>query len=235
MRNFAHRGLWKVPAEQNTLAALKAALRQGLDVETDIRWWQGEFIIKHDDPVRDEKLLKLNEVVELLGHYKTQQAALHFKYDDWKDAESLAIVDILEPVKEKVFLFDMSLDYCRQVKEKDPGIKVGVSVGDKHYHDAFAVLDEALTAGIDIIWADEWRRLYTREMVEACHARGKLMHCISPDLGVAVGHPRAEVGYDKTWRNLLAWGADGICTDRSLELKALCRSWYQQRAGADAS
>ncbi len=163
-----------------------------------------------------------------------QQAALHFKYDDWKDEKSLGITEVLQPVKDQVFLFDMSLDYCRQVRERDPGIKVGVSVGDKHYHDAFVSLEAALAADIDIIWADEWRQLYTKEMVEACHAGGKLVHYISPDLGAAVGHPRAEVGYDKTWRNLLAWGADGICTDRSLELKALCRLWYQPRAEAAA-
>jgi len=234
MRNFAHRGLWRWPAEQNTLAALGAALDLGLDVETDIRWWQGEFIIKHDYPVRGEKLLKLNEVVELLSHYKTQQAALHFKYDDWKDEKSLGITEVLQPVKDQVFLFDMSLDYCRQVKEKDLGIKVGVSVGDRHYHDAFAGLEQALAADIDIVWADEWRSLYTRELVEVCHKAGKLVYCISPDLATAVGHPRAEVGYDKTWRDLFCWGADGICTDRSLELKTLCRLWYQRRAGADA-
>lgn len=235
MKNFAHRGLWKDVAEQNTLTALEAAWRLGLDVETDVRWWQGEFVIKHDDPVKGERLTRLSEVVELLGRYQTRQAALHFKYDDWRDKKSLAVTRVLQPVKDQVFLFDMSLGYCRQVKEKDSQIKVGVSVGDKHYHDAFASLEEALVAGIDVIWADEWRKLYSKEMVVLCHRHGKQVHCVSPDLGVEVGHPQAEDGYQQTWRNLLAWGADGICTDRSLELKALCKLWYQRPDAVAAS
>lgn len=47
---LAHRGLWREPAERNSLAALEAALAESFGVETDVRDLGGQLVISHDPP-----------------------------------------------------------------------------------------------------------------------------------------------------------------------------------------
>ena len=47
---LAHRGLWKVKDEQNTLEAYRAAFVRGYGVELDVRDAGGELVISHDLP-----------------------------------------------------------------------------------------------------------------------------------------------------------------------------------------
>ncbi len=218
-RVFAHRGLWRNPEDENSLAALSRALASGFDIETDLRLLNGEFVIKHDEPLASESLPALLDAVALMQDYPERELALHFKYDDWRDPESFAVIDLLQPIKEQVFLFDMSVEFCEQLKNRDAAIRVGVSVGDKRYHEAFADLETALSSNIDVIWADEFREFYHPEVITLCHRANKLVYCISPDLAASIGHPRAHVGYREVWQNLIQWGADGICTDQSMELR----------------
>lgn len=221
MRIFAHRGLWKTAKEANTLEAMKRAFEAGFDVETDIRIQNGNFVIKHDPLLKNEVLLELKDILTLARNYTKTYIALHFKYDGQAESfPSKRIVDFLMPFADQVFLFDISRDCCQELKEINKNIKTGVSVGDKKYHDRFCDLEEALKSdSVDIIWADEYRKLYSQDFVDMCHKHGKIVYCISPDLAGVVGHPRARNGYQETWRNLIKWGADGICTDRPLELK----------------
>jgi len=51
MKILAHRGLWRTPAEHNTLASLSQAFRLGFGVETDIRDQGGKIVVAHDPPV----------------------------------------------------------------------------------------------------------------------------------------------------------------------------------------
>lgn len=229
MRIFAHRGLWNTKEEKNTLRAMEYALQEGFDLETDIRIWRGNFVIKHDLPLKDEKVPSLIDLLSILKKYKDNRVAFHFKYNDWKNPGSLEIVNMLKPFADRVFLFDMSLDYCLTLKEKNKNIKVGVSVGDKKYHDAFCDLEDALRSEIDIIWADEYRSFYSRKLIDKCREYKKIVYCISPDLASAVDHPRALKGYQETWKNLRKWGADGICTDQPRELKKLIKNNYANR------
>lgn len=226
MRIFAHRGLWQAPSDENSLVALEAALKAGFDIETDIRIRAEEFVIKHDLPDANEQLPFLDDIVQLMRQYPKQQAALHFKYDDWKQSGALEIGKHISSVAERIFIFDASIEFNRQLKKQYPVIRLGVSVGDKHYHDAFATLSQALSEpAIDVIWADEYRHFYSEELITACHEHNKVVYCVSPDIASAVQHPRAKVGYEQTWSALLEWGADGICTDHSVALQALCNSF----------
>ncbi|OGL65162.1 hypothetical protein A3B21_00285 [Candidatus Uhrbacteria bacterium RIFCSPLOWO2_01_FULL_47_24] len=225
MRIFAHKGLWKVKQEANTLVALEKALEADFDLETDIRIQNGNFVIKHDPPSANEVLLELKDALTILKGYGTRYMAIHCKYDDWKITSSLnKIIALLTPFTNQVFLFDVARSYCRELKRRNKNIKIGVSVGDKKYHDRFYDLEEAIESdGVDIIWADEYRKLYSKKFIDMCHAQGKLVYCISPDLAGAVGHPKAEDGYQETWQDLIKWGADGICTDRPLELRSFMK------------
>lgn len=223
MRVFAHRGLWNTKAEENTLRAMEQAFKEGFDLETDLRFFRGSLVIKHDPPRAGEKLPRLLELLSILKKYKDNHVALHFKYNDWKNPGSYEIADILKPFADRVFLFDMSLDYCLALKERNNALRVGVSVGDKKYHDAFCDLDDALRSEIDIIWADEYRNFYAEALIAKVHAHKKIVYCISPDLASAVKHPQAEKGYQETWKDLRKWRADGICTDQPRELKKLIK------------
>ena len=221
MRILAHKGMWSVADEANTLEAIRKAFEAGCDVETDIRMQNGRVVIKHDPPLPNEALLELTDVLALVQGDHTRMLALHVKDEDWKESAAVdTITTLLTPVADHVFLFDMSRTCCQEVKKRNRRIQTGVSVGDKKYHDRFCDAEEAVTSGIiDIIWADEYRQLYSKEFIERCHAHGKLVYCISPDLASVVGHPRAREGYQETWEDLLEWGADGICTDQPLALK----------------
>lgn len=44
---IAHRGLWKHPAERNTLTAFENAFKTGFGIETDIRDCLGKIVISH--------------------------------------------------------------------------------------------------------------------------------------------------------------------------------------------
>lgn len=221
MRIFAHKGLWGNAKEANTLDAIKRAFEAGFDIETDICIQNGNFVIKHDPPLKNEVLLELKDVLTLLRKYNKTHIALHFKHDDsGKSCPSKKIVDFIVPFANQVFLFDISPNCCRELKEMNKNIKIGVSVGDKKYHDRFCDLEEALRSdSIDIIWADEYRNLYSKDFLDTCHGHGKIIYCISPDLAEAVGHPKAKDGYQETWNNLIRWRADGICTDCPFELR----------------
>ncbi|MBI2552427.1 glycerophosphodiester phosphodiesterase [Candidatus Uhrbacteria bacterium] len=225
MRIFAHKGLWKVKRDANTLTALQRAFAAGFDAETDIHLQNGNFVIKHDPPLANEVLLELKDALTVLKDYGTKCMAIHCKYDDQRASSSLdKMIALLTPFARQVFLFDLSLNYCQALKKRNKNIKIGVSVGDKKYHDKFCDLEEALQSDdVDIIWADEYRKLYSKEFVEMCHKRSKLVYCISPDLAGIVGHPQAEDGYQETWKNLISWGADGICTDHPLELRSFLK------------
>lgn len=50
MHILAHRGCWQHPDDRNSRAALNAAFRRGLGIETDIRDLNGEIVISHDMP-----------------------------------------------------------------------------------------------------------------------------------------------------------------------------------------
>ena len=219
MKIFAHRGLWETNEEENSLVAIERCFQEGFELETDIRYWQGKFLIKHDVPVENEKLLALTDVLKVLQDYPEREIAFHFKYDDWKKPGSLEVVDMLAPFANRVFLFDMSFDYCLKVRQRNSNVEVGVSIGDNEYHDAFCNLEDALNSAIDIVWADEYRNFYSQELIAKIQSAGKKVYCISPDLAVPVGHPRARVGYEKTWNDLMRWGVDGICTDYASKLK----------------
>lgn len=221
MRNFAHRGLWHKPEEGNSLAAIERALVAGFDVETDVRILDKQFVVKHDKPNASEKLPLLTQLLDVLEKYPDRQMALHAKYKDWADPYFMEICSMLAPVANQIFLFDMSLECCMALKSRNNKIRVGVSVGDKKYHDAFCDLVDALNSEVDLIWADEYRRLYSKDFIKTCQQHGKAIYCISPDIAGMVGHPLAQDGYQQTWQSLIDWGVDGICTDHSMELAAL--------------
>src|SRR3990167_6495356 len=59
-RNIAHRGISVYESPENTRPALRTALDQGFDVETDVQWVSGETFLYHDDYIPGPDDSKLN-------------------------------------------------------------------------------------------------------------------------------------------------------------------------------
>ena len=78
-----------------------------------------------------------------------------------------------------------------------------------------------LDLDFDIVWAAEIRNLYSQKFINTVKRTGRTFYAVSPDIHRApeILHPRAYAGYDFTWKELIAWCVDGICTDFPYMLK----------------
>ena len=108
MRLLAHRGIWQIVDEQNTLGALGAALERGCGIETDIRDAGGNVVISHDMAKPGHQTLdglirqvSTNSIVRNGGGY----FALNVKSDGLAQACS----SLIGPIRDRCFLFDMSI------------------------------------------------------------------------------------------------------------------------------
>jgi glycerophosphoryl diester phosphodiesterase len=106
MEIIAHRGLWKIPEEKNTLKALCLALDMGYGVETDIRDLNGTLVISHDMPTIESFIL----LDDFLSYYSnnsfSSSLALNIKSDGLQEKLKKALA---EYAVEKYFVFDMSI------------------------------------------------------------------------------------------------------------------------------
>lgn len=78
MQILAHRGFWRVPAEKNTLDAIRRAFDHGFGIETDLRDRGGDVVISHDPPAGGEPTLA--ELLLLLDR-RPLSLALNIKAD----------------------------------------------------------------------------------------------------------------------------------------------------------
>ncbi len=115
---------------------------------------------------------------------------------------------------DQAFAFDMTKDAATRLKEIAPKIKIGLIVSEFKFEPTIHLWDEVKDfKPMDIVWAAEYRALYSQEFIREVKATGRVCYVVSPDVHTALGHPLAFSGYEATWDNLIAWGSDGICTD----------------------
>lgn len=115
-RILAHRGLWSVPGEQNTLHALSAALKLGFGIETDLRDYAREIVISHDIPRGDE--VRLSDLFDAIqGYPQGLPIALNIKSDGLAPGIMKGF-PLSQPAYSNTFFFDMSvpqyIQYSRQ-------------------------------------------------------------------------------------------------------------------------
>lgn len=200
---LAHRGLWKLPEEKNSLAALTLALRHGFGLETDVRDCAGELVISHDPPRSGALALGT-----LLHEYQTLGAtstlALNIKADGL--AQPLRML-LAQYGIQNYFVFDMSVpDMLGYARDEMP---------------FFSRLSEfettpALLERSRGIWLDAFHSDWYDSAVIAGHLQADKQVCVvSPEL-----HRRSK---DNVWR-LLRQVSDGsphllCCTDFPEELR----------------
>jgi hypothetical protein len=115
-RILAHRGLWSVPEEQNTLQSLSAALNLGFGIETDLRDLVGELVVSHDMPRGDEvRLPDLFDAIQ--DHPEGLPIALNIKSDGLAK-EILRGISLSNPAFSNTFFFDMSVPQYIQYSQQ---------------------------------------------------------------------------------------------------------------------
>lgn len=105
---LAHRGLW-LPDKlnQNSLNALMVAVKEGFGIETDLRNYYSDIVLRHDFPDRNNNYLFLRDFVSLMNDYQPTTLALNIKTDGLQ----IALKEVLTKVRKAhyVFVFDWSV------------------------------------------------------------------------------------------------------------------------------
>src|SRR6478735_1621484 len=109
MTLLAHRGLWVVASQRNTLEAFRDAFANGFGIEIDVRDLAGELVVSHDPPAAGA--LGFDAVLDdYLAHGTPGLLAVNVKADGLHAmlTEALARVPA-----ERWFAFDMSVPDTR--------------------------------------------------------------------------------------------------------------------------
>ena len=172
MHFLAHRGLWKVKAEQNTLAGYRAAFERGHGVELDVRDLGGRLVISHDPPV--EAGLTFEAVLELCADYPSRPViAINIKADGLTAAVGEALARH-PAVAEAAFCFDMSVPDALHY------LRAGLPAFTRHseYETVPSFYQEAAGIWLDALvapWVDP-------DQIIAYLRRGKRVAIVSPEL-----------------------------------------------------
>ncbi len=111
---FAHRGLVTKNSPQNSILSLEAAYKDGFKgIEFDLWFVDGEILIKHDQPKKDEKLPTLREYFSFKNELTYW---LDFKNLDRENVSSvfefvLAEVERAGIKRDKIFLIPFETNY----------------------------------------------------------------------------------------------------------------------------
>ncbi|MEZ5290580.1 MAG: hypothetical protein R2745_05830 [Vicinamibacterales bacterium] len=215
---LAHRGNahGPDPAGENRLPALTAALARGWGLEIDIRRAaDGRFYIAHD-PQPSADAMPAETVCAALRRHPDAAVALNLK-ELGDEAALLAFLEA-QQVTAQVCLFDMELlepvpgATARALRALHPTIALAARVSDRGEPIARALAVDAAAT----IWLDEFDGPWATEADVARLTRaGRRVWAVSPDL-----HGGSLADAERRWRDLLAWGVDGICTDYPEALQA---------------
>lgn len=216
---LAHRGNvdGKVAAAENRPPAIAAALSRGWGLEIDIRRSaDGRFYVSHDPSEHVDDLLA-DDVFALIAGAPTATVALNVK--ETGDEHSLLAFLERWNVIDRVFLFDMELvepspgGMARRFRELHPHVQLAARVSDRNES-----VERALSIdGAAHIWLDEFDGPWCTEgVVGRLRAAGRTVYAVSPELH---GFPLEAAR--QRWRDFVAWGVDGICTDYAAELDSV--------------
>lgn len=105
MKTVAHRGCWSDPSSENSLASLRAAFVDGLDIETDLRLHRGRIVLSHDPVVEGQSPPSLQALLHLADNFPASSLFLNVK----EDGLLPALLENGEWQNKRVVFFDMSV------------------------------------------------------------------------------------------------------------------------------
>ncbi|OGZ01640.1 MAG: hypothetical protein A2946_02095 [Candidatus Liptonbacteria bacterium RIFCSPLOWO2_01_FULL_53_13] len=242
METFAHRGMLDEYPE-NSLSALREAFRRGFGIETDLRLTKdNDFLIIHDDtflktanvrrrvidttlaeaekltyPNSSEHLISLRSLLAMAAEEnRGRQMALQLKYTSQNETGLQLLAKYWKEFNlyDSALTFDLTKEAATRLKEIDPKIKIALIVSEYKFEPTIYLWEEVKDfKPMDIVWSAEYLKLYRKAFFDEVKASGRTAYAMSPDVHWILGHPLAYEGYEKTWDDLILWGAEGICTD----------------------
>jgi len=106
MKILAHRGVWKVKTDRNSLSALKCAIDNNFGLETDLRDLDGQLVISHDIP-NSSSVIYFEDLLEYyIKNNSSSLLALNIKSDGLQD---LVLRQLKQYKITQYFVFDMSI------------------------------------------------------------------------------------------------------------------------------
>lgn len=205
MRIFAHRGYWNDSISANSILALKAALENGYDFESDVRDYDGRLVISHN--IADRNSPNAEEFFAYLSEYENQYCfAINIKADGLKGI----LRDYLEKYDlRNYFLFDMSVPQMFEFVEM--GLRFFTRMSE--YEQVPVMLCQAAGIWVDSFEETDW--IMEEQMCKYISA-GKEICLVSPEL-----HGKRD--YRKLWGMLRGWDIDFskvfLCTDHPDEAR----------------
>jgi len=179
---------------------------------------------QYNIPSLEEYFMKLSDYKDD-GKYL---CALHVKEDTQTEFSFKNFSNIFKKYNlyKKIFLFDLTIESTRLLKKIDPNIDIAITVSDKKFEPTVYQWEEVKDEKFEIVWAAEFRNLYQKEFIESIKNNNKRLIAVSPDVHKHphLSHPKAHSGYKNTWKDLIKWSVDGICTDHPDELKDFMHS-----------
>jgi glycerophosphoryl diester phosphodiesterase len=210
------------PDRENLFASCARALSDGFGLETDLRRdAQGRFYIAHDPQPWSEQN-DFSGFAELFRGFPDAVVAMNVKELGYEQA--LIALAGSGALGRAYFYFDFELleplspgRAQRRVRGLPGGSETRLA---SRLSDRGEPLEQCLSIPAEVAWADEFDSLWLeREHVEAVHAAGRRVFAISPEL-----HSFDRSARLRRWRELKAWGIDGLCTDFALEARDFFRT-----------
>jgi glycerophosphoryl diester phosphodiesterase len=213
-----HRG-YKGRYLENSQIAFENAIKEGYSFETDIRNWNGEYYMCHDEINKDtilKNLVTLKDFCELIEQNKKIDILIFVHFKELKDVRTVISFFNKYDFKSKLRLFgcdDITEDLINLIKKEYPSYSVGL------HFDENRDLNENYIKKSDFIWADEiTKKNIIKEFVELIHSLDKPIYAISPEL---IPESIFNKDVEKRWDELFKINVDGICTDKPFEFLEL--------------
>jgi glycerophosphoryl diester phosphodiesterase len=193
MKIIAHRGLWSVKGDQNTLGAFKRAFDLGFGVEIDVRDSFGQLVVSHN-PTETSGQLQLSDVLELFSRYDST-IAINIKSDGLIPAIQSALTNIND---ERYFLFDMSIP--ETIGYLKSGLRTYMRISE--FEEMSQLHKDSSGIWLDAFKDDWWtsRPQVFRDFKTVC--------VVSPEL-----HGRKEEDAWKFLKEIDSYGDLSLCTD----------------------
>lgn len=209
------------PSVENSYAACAEALSLGFGLEIDLRRIGDEFLISHD-PAPLSEGNALTRFAELFGRYPELPLAVNVKELGY-EADLIRLADS-GVFGRASFYFDFELLEPGQPGSSQRKLR-SLPGGDKtrlasRISDRNESLEQCLGIPTEVVWADEFDRLWlTEEVIRTLRDAGRRIYVISPEL-----HGFSTEDRLRRWADFKSWGVDGLCTDFSLEALEFFRS-----------
>lgn len=245
---IAHRAINFMDPE-NSLPAFEWAMKKGYSIELDIYLTKdGIPVVSHDKSIdrlfdgkgiitemtllelkrhsfKNNKKIKMPTFEEACQLYQKIKPKNFFFCIQIKDMYQK---DVMEKTYELVKKYSLPKDcfyfevdqnawpLVEYVKKNIPKMSAGL-----HLPETSKNYDEKSFKIADVIWADEIEKDWiSKKMVDLAHKNGKKIYAISAEL---IPHSKNAPYYRKRWKDLIAYGFDGICTDHPDELSAFLK------------